>query len=168
VAAQWNSLELVILYILSQLAGLKFSTTVALVAPSNFAAWLDMLRRLAKRSKSHSWKEEDLKGICQKLKTLQTARNSVVHAVWQEPEGIGLSNIASGLGFPKRGLSIILEVEKSAADMRSIAKSIEAGERELIAWWSQQPPTIALSTVGQMYRAAQNPRPKIAKRQSQP
>jgi len=171
VAAHWNSLELMVLYILSELASTPFRTTVALAAPSNFAAWLDMLRRLANRSDEHRWKAGNLRKVCEKLKTLQTARNTVVHAFWHEPDSPGLGFAtprATGIGFPKRGLMVMLPIEKSAQEMRDIAKSIAKAERELIAWWGLLPPKSVLSTLSQIFPAARNLPPKTAKRQSRP
>ena len=142
VAAHWNTLEIEVLYVMRQLANVPFNIVLALATPSNFAAWLDMLRRLTRESKEHRWKEPQLKKICEKLKGLQTARNSVVHAAWQDTGqgAVKASTVAFGIGFPKRGLRVALEIDKSAAEIRGIAKAIAAADEELLDWWEQPPP----------------------------
>jgi hypothetical protein len=167
VAATWNSLELTLLYLISKMAETRFPTTVAMVSPSNFAAWLDMLRRLTRRSKEHSWKEKELVKICERMKSRHTERNAVVHAVWGEQSGIGLAKTASGFGMPKRGLTVFLEIEKTSAEMRAIAKRILEVEQELIGWYAKQQPMTTLQRLSQGLLAVQNHQPSSATRQSQ-
>jgi len=138
-----------------------------MAAPSNFAAWLDMLRRLTRRNHATAWKDKELVKLCERLKARQTERNAVVHAVWHEPSGIGLAKTASGFGVPKRGLMVFLEIEKSSAQMRDIAKRIQEAEQELIEWWAKQQPMTGRGLVAQAMLGAQNPQPTTAKHQTQ-
>lgn len=136
VAAQWSSLELTVIFIIAKIAKIDVASTITMVAPSNFASWLEMLRKLTIQSKELSWKEPQLVKLSEKMRTLQTARNGVVHAAWMP--GPNESNkrwpSVSGIGIPKRGLKILLSIEKTPAQMRSISKAIEAAESALVSW----------------------------------
>lgn len=136
VAAQWSSLELTVIFIIAKLAQLDVASTITLVAPSNFASWLEMLRKLTIQSKEIAWKEPQLVKLSEKMRTLQTARNGVVHAAWMpgQTESNKKWPSVSGIGVPKRGLKILLSIDKTPAQMRALAKAIESAESALVGW----------------------------------
>lgn len=101
---------------------------------------MDMLKKLSPDDK-------ELKEISQIINDdLQKHRNKIVHSCWQDSSPKNWyeyfnnppTDKALGIGIPKRGKSIFLDVQYSPKEMRTIARRIEAIERSLLLWWSQQ------------------------------
>lgn len=166
VAAQWNSLEFFTLWFISKLANIKLGEAIILAAPSNMMGWTQMLQKLARRSEEYSWKTNELKPLCKRMNELQIERNAVVHAFWDKPDyASDLAAIAAnitpprrvtGVGIPKRGLSIFIDIAKSAAEMRDLAKRIEEAESALFSWWAKQQPKTAQERLAQALLPSQS------------
>lgn len=149
VAAQWNSLELNLLYVILKIANVPLATTTMLAAPAAFASWMDSLRKFAENSPEHKWKTIELLELCKAMQKLHTARNSVVHASWYaEYVGSGIINAVrkvdpqgrvQGTGVPKRGTKVFTVIQHSAAEMRAIAKKIQEIESALFLWLAMKP-----------------------------
>lgn len=159
-----------ILYVMSKVANIPFHTTLILAGPSNLAAWSDMLKKLCNVTTNYRWNEKKLATLLEKIKKLSTERNNVVHASWSpdtahQPTGLLWSPppnstppiIAKGMGVPKRGKNFLIDIEKTASDIRDIAKRIEAIEQELFAWLVQTPPRHVKLALALESQAARNP-----------
>ena len=170
VAASWSSLEMSILYIMAKIASIPFQTALILAGPSNLAAWSDMLKKLCGQATRYGWNEKKLSSLLEKIKKLSSERNNVVHASWSPetnnqqtgllwipPTNAQPPKIAKGLGVPKRGKSVLISVEKTAADIRDVAKKIEATEQELFVWLAQTPPRHVQLALALEAQGRQNP-----------
>lgn len=150
VAATWSLLERDILLALSEISGITFFSTLVLASPSAFAGWMDMLLLLGKK---HQLRE--LQVLVKLFLKLLRLRNNLVHLAWSAPEsrGIGLINSrmmpknitpldkVKGLGIPKRGRDVIVEVEWSPKQMRQVASLIEASRKSLNSLVYRRQPT---------------------------
>ena len=170
VAASWSSMEMTILYTMTKVANIPFQTTIILAGPSNLAAWSDMLKKLCDSTIKFRWNSKKLATLLEKIKKLSTERNNVVHAswspdtadqptglLWTPPPNTNTPKIAKGMGVPKRGKNILIAVEKTAAEIRDVAKKIEATEQELFAWLVQTPPKHVQLALELESQAARNP-----------
>lgn len=159
VSAEWNDLELVILYSIAKTINLSLSHTAILVASQNVRAWCDILKRLTRESRSYNKKSPatELDKLCDEIDELQKKRNQIVHASWhldQSQPGLlgGLMNPAifsappkpkaatkvTGIGVPKRGAKPFIDVEMTTKDMLAVAKSIQAIQLKLSAWLARR------------------------------
>lgn len=77
------------------------------------------------------------------IEPLAKERNAIVHCVWRDQgsykdprDGIPVfgpvPDTASGFGFPRRGKKIIIDVNKTAKEMREVAKKIQAAQMSLV------------------------------------
>jgi hypothetical protein len=163
VAAQWNSLELSALIVLSEIAKINLAHTIIMAGASNIAGSLEMLKKVVKFSTDLNWKLKELEQIADKIQKLQTRRNAVVHACWQDSSPIIASAMAGkkiipdkakGTGIPKRGMKILIDVIQSAEEMRDLAREIEDAQSELVLWKLRQQAPLSLLKLAQ---ALQNP-----------
>ncbi len=174
VAATWSRLEVHVLMSISDISGIDFDKTVLLCAPTGFFNWMEFLSTLIKDSAQHSWKLPKFKPLRKRIESLYTDRNSVVHAFWMTPKmPLGLlgglmaksmylevppQEKVTGFGIPKRG-SIKL-VEKTAADIRRIAREIQAADKDLLLLIDRPPPKRKTGLIARAARGNTSPRTK--------
>lgn len=134
VAAEWSYLEFAVLDSIATVAGIELWKVVIIAAPSNLAAWNDMLMVFVKQSSAYAPIEKKLNKHCELLKDLQTERNAVVHAVWTPDTAGALAKAilakqgppkrVQGTGIPKRGRKVIVPFSKTPQEIRQTANKI--------------------------------------------
>jgi hypothetical protein len=187
VAAQWSSLEVTLLWIVSRAFKIRMSQAVILAGAQNAPAWCEMLRKemnppIERGKKTPTTK---LDKLAEEVAKLLKLRNDVVHTAW-DPHGeyglidgeagevlnarlprIKAAHKASGTGIPKRGSKLIIETELTAAEMIAIATRIEAVEQALFVWWRQRNQTNRLAdllrTPSDRSIPAKSPAPRAAR-----
>lgn len=147
VAAQWNALELTILWAIGKESGLNMKTAAILAGSQNATAWCEMLKKLSGDTKTVTRKKTALDTICARVTIAQKQRNDVVHAAWHPREEIrgGLfgelpaqkpkaKDKILGTGVPKRGTSSFTVIEYDSTQMLAVAAEIESIEQALFDW----------------------------------
>lgn len=154
VAAQWASLEISILWVLSKESSLSLTQTVVLAGSQNASAWCEMLRKLTdpERVPGKPKAKTDLDPITGEITALLTLRNSIVHTSWNTPESVGgllnyveaktarprAAHKAEGIGIPKRGNKIFSVTMFTTSEMLAIATRIQKVEQSLYSWEFQR------------------------------
>ena len=140
VAAEWSGLEFMFQSLISTVAGFDSFKCVILTKAANIHDWKVMLHTLVLLEYKDSVADQKLTRLYRKISDLQGERNSIVHTHWNQKQietgllkGTPLppGEIVSGLGLPKRGRKVFISVDKTAAEMRHVAKNIEKAKIEL-------------------------------------
>ena len=146
---------------------------VTMCAPLALHATTDVLMRFARANEDHAEKEKELNKLCERLKTLYTLRNNVVHALWlMPPSATGLASllspytaphdIATGVGVPKKGRKITIPLSMTAAQIRDVARQIGEAERALYELTHQPTPTSKRKARARALMAPPSPQPNPA------
>lgn len=181
VAANWSELEFCIMWLVAKESGTTLQKTIAMIGGNGISSWLKILQRLFYESGSQwKWKNfVDLK-LQVEIDELQGHRNAIVHAAWSEPQapsrlaellypqkGRKPPLVASGIGFKKGTPSITTGFEYTAAQIRSVAKRIEAMPQALIDWSvtpSPEQKRLQLAQALKDYKPRSRAKPKTSKK----
>ena len=152
VATEWSALEMEMIHAISSISGVGYVNACILAGPSAFASWVDMLIVLTRQNKEQSHNEIVFEALCKLMKKLLTLRNYMIHAHWMNqvrnastthyvmvPIVLRAADKAVGVGIPKRGRDITIEVRWTAPQMRTVIRSI-LGARLLLQRICFRPP----------------------------
>lgn len=175
VAAQWSSLELTLIWVLSKVTDIPLSTMLLLVGSQSTKQWCDMLIKITRDSKNfHSILargpkpvQTELDILCAEIEDLRPLRNQIVHATWDPPTvrigRLKAKDKAEGTGI-KRNAGMLNVFQYSSLEMLKIANRIEAVEQAAFDWLNLRKKRLRLAAALKTGAGAPSPSPSPSNR----